>query len=254
IPFAGRTALRHGFLFDRPHGFAVGPVEDKEEGGLVYLRKCLDLLAVHRDVEEHGRGRDVVVPKLVMNQLVIPDALAGLYVDTNDAVGEEIRAGALAAISIAAGRFDGDVNVAEFFIAGQRTPGAGIAGELPRFDSGLRIFSPRLGFLLACLRNGVEGPEELAGSHVVPANVAWCIQLGGQRDANFKRRADNRDVANDDRRRSGADGSVQNDSAVETFPEIHMRVDTEVRNGLAVFRVQSHQLVARRDEENAIVT
>ena len=81
-----------------------------------------------------GAAGNIVIPHLVMDQLVIPDALAGLRIETNEAVGKQIGAGALAAVSIAAGRFDRNVDVAEFFVAGEGSPGAGVAGELPGFS------------------------------------------------------------------------------------------------------------------------
>ena len=78
-----------------------------------------------------GRRGDVPVPDVVMDQLEVPDALAGARVEADQAIGEEIVAGAVAAVEIAGRRLDRDVDVAEFLVGAQRRPGAGVAGVLP---------------------------------------------------------------------------------------------------------------------------
>src|SRR5207245_2002376 len=51
-------------------------------------------------VEEHDRARGVVVPDVVVDHLVVPLVLAGLRVDRDDRRGEEVLAGALAAVEV----------------------------------------------------------------------------------------------------------------------------------------------------------
>ena len=244
--------MGRGALLDGPHGLAVGAVEHKRERRLVHLRQGLDLFPVDRDVEQNGRGGNIVIPHFVVDQLVVPHALAGFRVQAHDAVGEQVRARTLAAVGIAAGRFDRNVDVAELFIAGQRSPRAGVAGELPGILAAV-VLAPGLDAEFAGLRNGVEGPQQLAGVDVIAANVARRVQPRGQRDADLKRGAHHHNIANDDRRRGGADGAVQHHLAVEAEPEVDVAVFPEARDRRAGLGVQRDQLIAGGDEQDPVV-
>ena len=92
VPLAGYVALRHGPLLDGPDRLAGDAVEDVGEGLLARLRDRLDLAAVDRDVEQVAGGGEVVVPEAVVHGLEVPDALPGLGVDRDDALGEEVVA------------------------------------------------------------------------------------------------------------------------------------------------------------------
>ena len=63
-------------------------------------------LAVDGDVDHVRRRRDVVVPDIVMNELLVPHSLAGLRIETHQAAGEQIVARTMAAVEISGRRFD----------------------------------------------------------------------------------------------------------------------------------------------------
>ena len=94
--FARCRRLRHRPFFDRPHRLSVDAIEDERKCLLRDLDDSLDRPAVNGDVGEHGRGRQIVVPEIVMDELVVPDALARQAVDGDEAVAEQVvaRAGA----------------------------------------------------------------------------------------------------------------------------------------------------------------
>ena len=81
VPLAGHVALRHRPLLDRPDRLAGGAIEHVEPALLGRLRDGLDHAAVDGDVGENRRARDVHVPDAVVDELVVPLALAGLQVD-----------------------------------------------------------------------------------------------------------------------------------------------------------------------------
>ena len=126
----------------------------------------LDRLAVDVDVDEDRRRRKVVVPHAVMHALEVPRALAGLRVDRHDRLGEQVRAGAMAAVEIVGRRAERQVDVAELLVGRHVGPHVGAAGVGPR------IVAPRLVAELALLRNRVNRPQLLAGAHVEAADVA----------------------------------------------------------------------------------
>ena len=166
IPLAGHVALRHRPLLDRPHRLAVGAIEHVDERLLRHLRQRLDAAAVHGDVGEHRRGRQVVVPQAVMDDLEVPDALAGPGVEARAMLSaEQVVAGPRAAVVVAGGVLGRQVDVAELLVAADQRPGAAVARVGPR------VVQPRLVAELALARHDVEGPQVLAGADVVAADV-----------------------------------------------------------------------------------
>src|SRR4051794_13270578 len=115
----------------------------------------------------------------------------------------------MAAVEIAGGRLDGNVDVTEFLVAGQRGPRAGVAGVFPG------IVFPRLDPLVARLRDGLERPDFFAGAHVVATNVAGDVFFRGRRGAGEERGAGHDDVADHHGGRTRADLAGLHDVAVE---------------------------------------
>ena len=56
------------------------------------MRHRLDRAAVHRDVREDGRRREIEIPQRVMHDLEVPLPLAGLEVQRHEALGEQVVA------------------------------------------------------------------------------------------------------------------------------------------------------------------
>ena len=89
-PLAGRIGRWHRPLFDRPDRLTVGPIEDERERLLRHLHDGLDSPAVNRDVRKDWRCRQIVVPEVVVNDLVVPDSLAGGASDAHQGVRKQI--------------------------------------------------------------------------------------------------------------------------------------------------------------------
>src|SRR5438105_3957356 len=85
-------------LLDWPHGLSGDTVEDVRESLLRHLYDGLDRPAVDANVGEHRRRRRIEVPAIVMRQLKMPDALAGIGLDADDALSDPVFPEPMAAV------------------------------------------------------------------------------------------------------------------------------------------------------------
>ena len=157
---------RHRALLDRPYRFPGHAVEHIGESLLRHLRDGLDALAVDGDVDQVRRGRRIVIPQAVMNELIVPDLAAGRDIETDQALAIEPVAGPVAAVIVVSRRAHRQIDVAELFVDAHRRPYIGVADLLPGF------LLPGLRAGLLALRYGVEGPEQTAGGRIKPPDVA----------------------------------------------------------------------------------
>ena len=245
-PFAGHVRFRHRALLDRPHFFPGHPIEDVGERLLRYLRQRLDLAAVHRDVDELRRGRKVVVPQPVMDGLEVPHPLAGVGVEADDALREQVVAEPVAAVEVVRRRRDRQVDVAKFLVDRHHVPDVRVAAVLPG------VVLPCVDAVLALLRNRVEDPLHLAGAHVVAADVSRRRRLTDRTVADDG--SDHDRVADDGRRRAVGDRArVDPAPEVGLAPfrqQVDLAVDPEAADGLpgqAVDRDQSPVVGGQED-------
>ena len=130
VPLAGYVALRNLGLLDRPHRLAGGAVEHIEEPLLRRQRHRLDRLAGHRDVHQQRRRGIVVVPQLVVDQLVVPLALAGGQVHRHQAVAVQSVPRPVPAIEIPRRRLHRQIGQVQPLIDRDLGPDAGVASIL----------------------------------------------------------------------------------------------------------------------------
>ena len=229
---AGHRRRRDRTLLDGPDRLAGRPVEDEREPLLGDLRDRLDRPPVDGDVDQVRRRRQVVVPHRMVHELEVPDALAGLGVEADQRVGEQVVAGAVPAVVVGHRRADRQVDVPELRVVAHVRPDVGPARPLPR------LVAPGLVAELARLRDGVEDPLHLAGADVVAADMSRrrFLAAGALRD----RRAHDDRVARHER--GGADRVLARvDDAAETPCQVDPAVAAERRIGLAGLRVDRDQ-------------
>ena len=116
------------------------------------------------DGEQHGRRRQIFVEHIVVDELLVPEALAGVGVERQQAIGEQIRTVAVAAPEIRLGRFGGHVEDAALLIEREAGPVRHGAGRL------VPIRRPGMVAVFARVRDRVEDPTQLAVAHVVGAD------------------------------------------------------------------------------------
>ena len=147
-----------------------------------------------------------------MDELEVPDLLAGRRVEADQALGVEVVAEAVAAVPVVRRRADRQVDVAEFRVAAHHGPDVRVAAVRPG-----PVF-PGLDPRLVSLRNRVEDPLLLARTDIESADVPRRHLLAGR--AVEDRGTDDDRVADDHRRR---DDRV--DPALDGPPEPLRQVD-----------------------------
>ncbi len=223
IPFAWHRARFDLPIFDGPHGCAVHAIEHEQVRPLRYLRDGADRFAVHSDVDEIRRRREVVVPDVVVHELLMPHAFARSRVEADEAAGEQVVAGSVAAVKVARRRFDRQVEVAELFVSGKWRPHGRVAGVRPG------IVQPGVVAELAGLRNRVKRPEPLARADVEAANITLRVFLRARRRAADHGRTEDDHVADDNGGRCRADDAIARWWLIEILIQIDDAVAAERR-------------------------
>src|SRR5262245_49319161 len=103
----------------------------------------------------------------MVHELEVPLPNASLQINRDEAFGEEIVTGAIAAVHIQRRCFDREIHEAGFGIDSDLSPHSGITGPFPR-----SVFP---GFIteLAGIRNGIESPDLLPCTHVESADETF---------------------------------------------------------------------------------
>ena len=193
---AWHVALQHLGLRHRPDWRPGRAIEGVDPALLRRRRQHLPPLSVHRDVEQVGRHRRVVVPDVVMDHLEVPTLLAGLHVERHDAVAVEVVTVPMPAVLVAERHADRDIDETQRGIRGIRRPRVVLA-DTRRADFGSVL--PGIRPFLTLLRDQVEFPQLFAGANVEPANPSGKVAQARRIVAVNVRAADDDDVANHDR-------------------------------------------------------
>ena len=94
-------AIGGNFHFiDREYGNARLPVEYINIALFGDLGDRIDLLSVSFYGNQIGRSRDVAIPHIMMHELIMPDPFAGVGIERQKAIGEEIVTLAIAAVKV----------------------------------------------------------------------------------------------------------------------------------------------------------
>src|SRR5262245_33250763 len=124
-----------------------------------------------------------------MNDLVMPDALAGCAAHTTERVGEQVVSEAMTAVHVVRGARQREIREPEFFIRADERPEIRLARVRPR------IVFPGLVADFSRPWNHAERPAWLAGAHVERLHVPWRLLFRLRRVAHLG--ADHHDVAAD---------------------------------------------------------
>src|SRR4029077_3639417 len=84
------------------------------------------------DIAEHGSGRQIIVPETMVNALKMPDALACLRIQADQALGEEIVAETVPSVPVIGRSPRWNVDITEFIIGAKQCPGICVASVFPR--------------------------------------------------------------------------------------------------------------------------
>ena len=196
--FPGKHRRRHGTLLHREHRRSRVPVEEPDVPGLGDLRHGIHGLAPARHGDEHRRGREVAIPEVVPEHLIMPDALAGARVECDDAVREQVVANAIRAVEVEGRRARGGKNHRALRVDRHARPRIGATRNLPRLGG------PGIVSEFTRMRDRVETPAQRAGLDVVRPDVAGSA---GERLGNGA--PDDQQILEHDARRARAHREAQ---------------------------------------------
>src|SRR5262249_49997040 len=152
-------------FLDGPDRRARDTVEHITESLLGDLGHRLNALPINRDIDKIRCGWEVVIPHAVMHHLEVPDSCAGLRLECHQTLSIEVVPRALSPIIIIARRTEGQIDVAQLFVAAHHRPDIRIANILPG------VVLPRFDAWLLALRHSMERPPRLAGAHIKASDV-----------------------------------------------------------------------------------
>ena len=150
-------------------GSPVSRLKAKISPCFVFWISAGNALAVHRQVHQDGRGRQVVVPLIAAVDLEVPAPLSGPDVEREDAAAEQVVARPVAGVALHGRGVRHQVDQPQLRVGGGRRPRRHVARPLPG------VVVPRLVPELAGTRDHVELPEELAGGGVEAHDVAGDV-------------------------------------------------------------------------------
>src|SRR5215831_9831843 len=100
-PFTWSRGLGDRTLLDRPYRLTCHAIEHKGKALFGHLYDRLDRFAVDSYIGQDWRGRQIVVPEIVMHELIVPDTFARFRLEAHKTVAEEIVAKPVASIHVA---------------------------------------------------------------------------------------------------------------------------------------------------------
>ena len=182
VPFLRDIAFLDRPLLDGPYRLPGRPIEHVDPPLFGGLRDSLDRAAIDGDVGEYRGAGDVPVPDVVVYELIVPDALAGLEIQRNQTRREKVGAGTMPPVIVAGGIFDRQIDTAPFLIDRDLSPDPGVARVRPRF------LLPRVVPELTEHRDRVEDPQAFTRPHIVAANEPFLVSAALGRAATLRMR------------------------------------------------------------------
>ena len=176
------------------------------------------------------------------DELLVPQALAGLGVEGDEAVGKEILADAVSAPEIKRRRARRAEDDAALFVEGEPGP------DVRAADVGVGVRRPSLVADLAGQWDGVEAPDEFPAADVVGADVSGCSR--GRTFA--KAHAHDEEIAEEHAGRVGLQGEPT-DVAAEIGLEVDGAFPAEAWDALAGRGVERVEVAVVGVEDPAIL-
>ena len=235
---AGHVARRHRPFLHPEQRFARHAVEDEQQRHLREHRDGRNGLAVPLHVDEHRSGRQIEIPEIVVDQLLVPQELAGPGVERDDRVAVEVLPLAIATVIVGRRRAERRVDDAAFGVDREEGPHVRAGSVLPAVAfPGLHAWLPRS-------RHRMELPEQAPRLRVPPSNVAVEPEAG--RLLTVVSAGDD-DVLEDRGRRDQADAPVH--LAHDAALEVGVSAISESGRELPGLRIQRNQVLARAGDD-----
>src|SRR6266446_980196 len=240
--FAGHGARRVLARLDREKRFSVGAIKQINESLLCGLGYRIDLFPVALHGEKRRRRREIPVPDVVVDPLKMPDALARLRIQGNQAICEKIVTDAIGAIEIKCRRARGYIDNSALRIERHSGPIVRSAAGLPR------IAGPGVIAKFTRVRDGVKRPAQLAGPNVVGANITRrggkSLRVSSANDHQFL--VNDARAAQNDRLGSGR-------ASAQILPEVDSPLSSETWDWFARGRIQGIKKIHHTHENSFVL-
>ena len=153
-------------VLDRKEQLAGFALEHEHVARLGDLRDRVDPATVAAQAHQIRGRRQVSIPNVVPDELKMPHAFAGLRFEREERVGEQVVPHAIGTVVVVGRRARGHEHEAALHV--ERHPGPVVRGAGIR----PRALRPCVVPELPGPRNGVEGPAQRPGSHIIGPHVA----------------------------------------------------------------------------------
>ncbi len=117
------STLRYRSFLDGKNGLSCAAIEGEDQTHLGGLNNSGDAAAVADQIGESRLRRQVIVPHVMVDQLLVPPDGPGCGIERDQGVCVQIVAFTLAAVEVRARRASRYVDEAQIAIGGQRRPG-----------------------------------------------------------------------------------------------------------------------------------
>ena len=161
-PVVSAPGLGHRALLHREQGLAGQPIQHEDHPHLGGLSHRRDHATVLFQGHQHRLGREIVVPRVVADRLVVPDEFSGEGVQHHQGVSVQVLTVTVA--SQGGGR--GGEHPAPLRVHADDGPGVGAGTFFPR------VSLPGLVSRLAGPGNGVKLPHQVTREHVPSPHLA----------------------------------------------------------------------------------
>src|SRR5262245_28559248 len=178
-------------------------------------------------------------PEIVVNELLMPDPLAGASIDRDERVGVQVVAFAIAAVEVVTRGAESDERDAVLLVDRELAPVVHATADL------VMAFRPRVVAELAFVRNDMEDPRELPRPNVVGVNVGGrsaVVRSTGQRD--------DEEVLEDSTGIAGPDRTGR--LPLHRVAQIDTAVVTEGSNELTILCIHGDHVTALQVDEPAV--
>src|SRR6266404_1671270 len=238
--FAGQIASRIFPVLDWEERLASGAIEKKYETLFTGLSHSVDTLALTGNGDKHRRRRKITVPNIVLHCLKMPDATAGLGIESEQAVGKKVIAEAVTSVEIKRSRSGGNVQDSSLRVERHSGPVVRSAAVRPC------IFGPGFVSEFSGMWDRVEAPAKFACTDIVGADIARRRREG------FRITTSHDENVFVNYRGTGQRNRYRCGIAAQVFAKIDATMIAEALNRLASIGVQHVDKVHHSDDDATV--
>ena len=226
--------LGNGLFLNRPERNAGHAIKDKHQSVFGALRDSVDLPAVVFNGQENRRTGQILIQQIMVDDLVMPEAFAGVGIKGNQGVGKQIHPMTFSTIEIRLSRLGGDVNDAALLVERLTRPWHEAGGSF------VGILRPGLVTHLTWSWDEMKDPSQLSSPHIKGTDSARSAEA-----------ADDQEIFMNHTR--SVQANVGQAPCIKSGTKMNGTVLAEGTDGVTGFRIQRKQIVAHGGEQALVL-